>query len=89
MMIIQNGLEMFQVIYHPARGVARIWKPDDNWRNIVIGAVILLAVILDQMVHVVQQRRRTKAAGSAAASPPTGGFPVKESAGPVGAAPSK
>jgi ribose transport system permease protein len=72
MMIIQNGLEMFQVIYHTATGAPRYWKPDDNWRNIVIGAVILLAVILDQAVHLFQARRRTVMAGG----------------GPTGAAPS-
>ncbi len=65
MKIIENGLDMFQVIYHDKAGHPRYWKPDDNWRFIVIGAVILVAVILDQVVHIVQQNRRTRAAGQA------------------------
>jgi ribose transport system permease protein len=55
MRIIENGLNMFRI---------GSWKPDENWRYIVIGGVILVAVILDQIVHLVQEKRRTRAAGA-------------------------
>jgi ribose transport system permease protein len=76
MKVIEDGLDMFQLIYHDSRGRAHFWKPDDNWKYIVIGAVILIAVILDQVVHLFQQRRRTRAAGAMAAAPSA--FPVVE-----------
>jgi ribose transport system permease protein len=66
MKVIEDGLDMFQVKYRDAAGHLRFWKPDDNWKYIVIGAVILIAVMLDQIVHLIQQKRRTKAAGAAA-----------------------
>jgi len=68
--IIDNGLDVFQIKYKDAGGVEQLWKPDENWKNIVVGVVILLAVILDQVVHLIQQRRRTRAAGSAAVAAP-------------------
>ena len=60
MRVIDNGINMFQV---------GAWKPDENWRYIIIGSVILIAVILDQSVHIVQERRRTRRAGSPGAAP--------------------
>ena len=68
--VIDNGLNMFQILYKNAKGRTVAWKPDDNWKFIVIGAVILVAVILDQVVHFMQKRRRTRAAGLAATQPP-------------------
>ncbi len=54
------------------------WRLNDNWQFIVIGSVILIAVIIDQVVHIVQGRRRTRRAGVmarqaevAAAAPPS------------------
>lgn len=79
MCVIDNGLNMFRIPYHDKSGVRQDWRPNENWRFIVIGAVILVAVILDQLVHIVQARRRTRHAGVlarqssaviAAASPP-------------------
>jgi ribose transport system permease protein len=64
MRVIVNGINMFRL---------GDWRPNENWRNIIIGAVILIAVILDQVVHIVQARRRTRRAGAAAAGP--GGTP--------------
>jgi ribose transport system permease protein len=65
MRVIQNGITMFQLTYRDAKHIRRIWRLDTNWEFIIIGAVILVAVILDQVVHVVQARRRTrKARGS-------------------------
>lgn len=72
MRVIDNGINMFQWIYTDARGIRRIWRLDNNWTFIIIGAVILVAVILDQVVHIMQAKRRTRKAGQIAAAPPTG-----------------
>jgi ribose transport system permease protein len=72
MRIIDNGINMFQVQYADADGIQRIWRLNQNWTNIIVGAVILVAVILDQVVHIVQAARRLKDAGnprSGAAAP--------------------
>jgi ribose transport system permease protein len=59
MRVIDNGINMFQIPYVDDRGIARIWRLDSNWTFVIVGAVILLAVILDQVVHLVQSARRT------------------------------
>src|SRR6185295_9954617 len=69
MRVIDNGINMFQVRYSD-EGVPRIWRLNPNWTFIIIGAVILQAVILDQVVHIVQAARRTRRAGASAAVPP-------------------
>jgi ribose transport system permease protein len=61
MRVVDNGINMFRI---------EEWRPNENWRNIIIGAVILIAVIIDQFVHIFQARRRTRKAGAAAASIP-------------------
>lgn len=48
MKIIENSINMFKVSYHDASGMLQEWRLDTNWQYIVIGAVILMAVILDQ-----------------------------------------
>ena len=63
MRVINNGITMFQLGYRDDKGIRRIWRLDTNWEFIIIGAVILVAVILDQVVHVVQAKRRTRKAG--------------------------
>jgi ribose transport system permease protein len=72
--LIENGFAVFQIRYTDGQGIRRIWRPDDNWYFIVMGAVILIAVILDQVVHLIQDRRRTRSAGSSPQVPT--GFPV-------------
>jgi len=69
MRVIDNGINMFQLRYEDASGVPRIWRLNPNWTFIIIGGVILVAVILDQVVHFVQAARRTRRAGAAAAAP--------------------
>jgi ribose transport system permease protein len=69
MRTIDNGINMFQVLYTDERGIRRIWRLDPNWTFVIIGTVILAAVILDQVVHIVHARRRTRRAGAAAATP--------------------
>jgi len=73
MRVIDNGINMFQLPFVDPDGIPRIWRLNPNWTFIIIGAVILLAVILDQVVHMVQSKRRLRRAASAAAasaSPP-------------------
>jgi ribose transport system permease protein len=63
MRVIDNGINMFQMPYVDDDGVARIWRLNPNWTFVIIGAVILVAVILDQVVHIVQAKRRVRRAG--------------------------
>lgn len=72
MRVIDNGINMFQWRYVDADGVPRLWRLDPNWTFIIIGAVILVAVTLDQVVHIVQTNRRIRSAGAAAAGGTTG-----------------
>ncbi|WP_438043724.1 ABC transporter permease [Sorangium sp. So ce128] len=71
MRVIDNGINMFQLPYEDADRIQRIWRLDPNWTFIIIGAVILVAVILDQIVHIVQTKRRIRhaSAGAAEAAP--------------------
>jgi len=77
MRVIDNGINMFQVQYTDGDGIRRIWRLNPNWNWIIVGAVILVAVILDQVVHMVQAARRLKEAGtSKPAGPPSSTPPV-------------
>jgi ribose transport system permease protein len=77
MRVIDNGINMFQVQYADGEGIRRIWRLNNNWQWIIVGAVILVAVILDQVVHMVQAARRLKEAGQPKpmAGPPSGAPP--------------
>jgi ribose transport system permease protein len=68
MRVIDYGINMFQWAYRDTAGVRRIFRLDNNWTFIIIGAVILVAVVLDQAAHMVQSKRRTRRAGALAAS---------------------
>ncbi|HET7540875.1 MAG TPA: ABC transporter permease [Polyangiaceae bacterium] len=61
MRVIDNGINMFQIPYEDQNGVPRLWRLDPNWTFIIVGGVILLAVVLDQVVHMVQAARRLRA----------------------------
>jgi ribose transport system permease protein len=63
MRVIDNGINMFQVRYTDAERIPRIWRLDPNWTFIILGMVILVAVVLDQVVHLVQAKRRIRMAG--------------------------
>jgi len=78
MRVIDNGINMFQLQYTDETGVHRIWRLNPNWTNIIVGTVILVAVILDQVVHMVQAARRLKeaAAPKQIAGPPSSSPPV-------------
>jgi ribose transport system permease protein len=82
MRVIDNGIIMFQWKYVDVEGIPRSWRLDKNWTFIIIGAVIVIAVVLDQLVHIVQARRRTRKAGQAAGASP----PSQPPAQPVGVA---
>jgi ribose transport system permease protein len=64
MRVIDNGINMFQVQYADPDGIRRTWRLNPNWNWIIVGAVILVAVVLDQLVHFVQAARRLKEAGT-------------------------
>jgi len=65
MRVIDNGINMFQLPFVDADGIHRIWRLDPNWTFVIIGGVILIAVILDQIVHIVQAKRRIRRAVAA------------------------
>jgi ribose transport system permease protein len=76
MRVIDNGINMFQLRYRDESGIARIWRLNSNWTFVIIGSVILVAVVLDQVVHIVQTARRTRRAGAAATGIPPSGVDV-------------
>jgi ribose transport system permease protein len=57
MRVIDNGIIMFRWAYVDADGVKRLWRLNTNWTFVIIGAVILVAVVLDQIVHIVQRAK--------------------------------
>lgn len=57
--VLDNGINLFKIVATRADGTESIWRLNENWRNVIIGAVILIAVILDQMGHVLKNRKRT------------------------------
>jgi ribose transport system permease protein len=71
MRVIDNGINMFQVRYDDVDGIPRLWRLNPNWTFIIVGAVILIAVVLDQVVHMVQAARRVRAAPASPAAPTT------------------
>jgi ribose transport system permease protein len=73
MRVIDNGINMFQWVYRDASGARRVFRLDNNWTFIIIGAVILVAVVLDQVAHVVQSRRLTRRAAVDARRTPAEG----------------
>jgi ribose transport system permease protein len=68
MKVIEDGFDMFQWRYTNNLGQPDVWRLDTNWKNIVIGMTILVAVIIDQLTHIVQARRRTRRAGEIVAA---------------------
>ena len=64
MRVIDNGINMFQVSYHDGSGVPRLWRLNPNWTFVIVGSVILIAVILDQVVHMMQASRQLRKAAS-------------------------
>jgi ribose transport system permease protein len=77
MRIIDNGINMFQIPYQDRDGIPRLWRLNQNWTQIIVGGVILIAVVLDQVVHIVQAARRVRATP---ARPPAAQPPAAETA---------
>ncbi len=63
--ILNNGINMFQIQIKDVAGVAKVWRLDENWKNMINGGVILGAVILDQVTHILRARKRRLRAGDA------------------------
>ena len=76
MRVIDNGINMFQLRYRDESGIPRLWRLNPNWTFIIVGSVILVAVVLDQVVHMVQAARRIRRASTAAPEPAPGGGSV-------------
>jgi ribose transport system permease protein len=66
MRVIDNGINMFRLAYVDADGVRRLWRLNTNWTFVIIGAVILVAVVLDQLVHIFQNAKSKRAEPGAA-----------------------
>jgi ribose transport system permease protein len=67
MMVIENGIQIFRI---------HNWKPSDNWTNTILGGTILIAVIVDQVVHILQDRRRTRRAAQTIAAKAQGIYTI-------------
>lgn len=70
MRVIDNGINMFQLRYTDGDGIRRLWRLNPNWTFVIVGAVILIAVVLDQVVHMVQAARSIRAGAPAAPPAP-------------------
>lgn len=57
MKVIENSTNMSKITYHDATGLVQEWRLNTNWQYIVIGAVILIAVIIDQSRPFLRGRR--------------------------------
>ena len=66
--VIENGINLVKYAYEDIAGVAREWRLSSNYQFVVIGAVILIAVILDQVVHELSERRKRRAPTAAPAA---------------------
>lgn len=60
MKVMENGINMFKITFTDAEGAVRVWRLDENWKNMIIGGMILGAVVLDQLTHIVRDRRRRR-----------------------------
>lgn len=58
MRVIENAINLFQWAYVDDKGVRRVWTLGSEYLFVVIGSVILLAVIIDQVIHEIGQRRK-------------------------------
>jgi ribose transport system permease protein len=87
MRVIDNGINMFQIRYVDADKIPRLWRLNQNWTFIIIGGVLLVAVVIDQVVHLVLEKRRIRMAGlleqqASAAAPATAPAAPKDTATP-------
>ena len=66
-----NGINIFKFVYKGVDGGRHEFTIPSDWTDVVVGAVILIAVILDQLVHISQARRRTRLVAAAHAEKST------------------
>ncbi len=60
MEVINNGITMFHWHYRSATGHRHTFHLGTHWQDFITGAVILLAVIFDQISHMLARRKRLK-----------------------------
>jgi ribose transport system permease protein len=65
--VMENGINMFKFVWTDQHNQLQTWRLDENWKNIIVGMVIWVAVILDQVSHMLRNRTRTLRASSPAA----------------------
>lgn len=70
MKVIENGINLFKIDYHDSNGILREWRLNTNWQYIIVGAVILAAVMLDQARQLRAQRAAVRARNTAERVPP-------------------
>lgn len=58
MRVIENGINLFKITFKDDKGATTEWRLGSQYLYVVIGAVILLAVIIDQVIHEIGQRRK-------------------------------
>jgi ribose transport system permease protein len=57
MKIIDNGINLFKINLIDSTGREYIWRLDTNWREIIFGVIILLAVIIDNYFQKSRERK--------------------------------
>ncbi len=67
MEVIQNGIILFKWVYHSA-GHREVFRLSSNWTYFITGAVILLAVLIDQLANILNKRKRLKRQAQIAAA---------------------
>ncbi len=67
MEVIQNGIILFKWVYYTA-GQRHVFRLSSNWTYFITGAVILLAVLIDQLANILNKRKRLKRQAHIAAS---------------------
>jgi ribose transport system permease protein len=63
--MISNGINMFKwpfILFVPTKHGVKLdrWTVPAAWTEWIIGGVLLIAVVADQIAHILQARRRTR-----------------------------
>ncbi len=70
--LIQNGIILFKWVYHVA-GQRKVFTISSNWTYFITGAVILLAVLIDQLASNFNERKRLRRQAQVIAAKQEGG----------------
>jgi ribose transport system permease protein len=57
MKVIDNGINLFKINLIDSSGREYIWRLDTNWREIIFGVIILLAVLIDNYFQQSRERK--------------------------------